>query len=234
VQTINLVQVVPPRPDLDAAQRALTCALARDHRDAHSAMRASCSRAQYPTEEALAQLGQVIAMFAGRVPIVNLVITVVSARASAASMVAVKIIELNRGEAGRSRRSTGASIQGRPTTTRPTVASRSCSGRCPVWTAGRSCIRFASQIHALVNRQKARILSEPNLLVNEGEEAEILIGGEIPVPIAQAGVGGAASITVEWKPFGVNLQDQADDQPEQRPDKAEVRRRSVRWTSAAA
>jgi len=64
---------------------------------------------------------------------------------------------------------------------------------------------FASQVHTLVQNQKARVLSEPNLLVNEGEEASILIGGEIPIPVAQTAVGGAASVTVEWKPYGVNM-----------------------------
>ena len=49
------------------------------------------------------------------------------------------------------------------------------------------------------------MLAEPNLLVNEQEDAEILIGGELPVPISQEGLGGFAAITVEWKPFGVNL-----------------------------
>ncbi|MGI5818068.1 MAG: pilus assembly protein N-terminal domain-containing protein [Armatimonadota bacterium] len=203
VQTVNLVQVVPPRPDLDAAKRALDAAIGESITVTRMGDEALMLEGSVPTEEALAQLGQVTAMFAGRVPIVNLVTVVEPERRRV--LVAVKIIELNRGGAEElgidwgqyeGTRFDDASYRGQPF----------LFGQVPGVDGWPELYRFASQIHALVNRQKARILSEPNLLVNEGEEAEILIGGEIPVPIAQAGVGGAASITVEWKPFGVNLQ----------------------------
>jgi pilus assembly protein CpaC len=64
---------------------------------------------------------------------------------------------------------------------------------------------FGARLQALVTENKARILSEPNLLVREGEKANILVGGEIPIPIAQASGATAAAITVQWKEFGVRL-----------------------------
>jgi len=41
-------------------------------------------------------------------------------------------------------------------------------------------------------------------VVNEGEEAQIVVGGEIPIPVPQAG-GGAAAVTIEYKQYGVIL-----------------------------
>lgn len=63
-----------------------------------------------------------------------------------------------------------------------------------------------ARIRALEQQNKAKVLSEPNLLVLDGQEANILVGGEIPIPIVQsAQAGGAVSITVEFKEFGVRL-----------------------------
>jgi pilus assembly protein CpaC len=49
------------------------------------------------------------------------------------------------------------------------------------------------------------ILAEPNLLAINGKPASFLAGGEFPVPIVQAGVGGAGAITIQWREFGVRL-----------------------------
>lgn len=65
---------------------------------------------------------------------------------------------------------------------------------------------LGSQIDALAQKNEARILSEPNLLVDDGGKANILVGGEIPVPISQPGGGGVATVTIEWKTFGVSLE----------------------------
>jgi pilus assembly protein CpaC len=68
---------------------------------------------------------------------------------------------------------------------------------------------LSAQLKALTTTNKARILAEPNLLVMEGKTANILVGGEIPVPVVQtatgAGIGTAGAVTVEWKEFGVRL-----------------------------
>jgi pilus assembly protein CpaC len=63
---------------------------------------------------------------------------------------------------------------------------------------------LGARLSALISQNRARVLSEPRLLVVEGEKARILVGGEIPVPIAQAAVG-LGAITIQYKEFGVKL-----------------------------
>jgi len=49
----------------------------------------------------------------------------------------------------------------------------------------------------------SKILAEPQLVARSGETANFLVGGEVPIPIAQGGAFG--SITVEYKQFGVGV-----------------------------
>ena len=49
----------------------------------------------------------------------------------------------------------------------------------------------------LENHQLAKILAEPHLLANSGEEAKFLSGGEIPIVIAQA-----LNTSIVFKQFG--------------------------------
>jgi pilus assembly protein CpaC len=49
----------------------------------------------------------------------------------------------------------------------------------------------------------SKILAEPTLVARSGETASFLVGGEVPIPIAQGGAFG--SITVEFKEFGVGV-----------------------------
>lgn len=67
-------------------------------------------------------------------------------------------------------------------------------------------LTIGSQLDLLREKNAARILSEPNLLVDDGGTATMQVGGEIPIPVSQVGGGGEGSITVEWKPFGVILE----------------------------
>jgi pilus assembly protein CpaC len=55
----------------------------------------------------------------------------------------------------------------------------------------------------LDRRGLTKILAEPTLVARSGEPASFLVGGEVPIPIAQGGAFG--SITVEYKKFGVGL-----------------------------
>lgn len=65
---------------------------------------------------------------------------------------------------------------------------------------------IGARVRALELQNKAKVLSEPNLLVLDGREASMLVGGEIPVPVAQSGSAGVGTaITVEYKEFGVRL-----------------------------
>ncbi|MGX9351576.1 type II and III secretion system protein family protein [Shimia sp. W99] len=56
-------------------------------------------------------------------------------------------------------------------------------------------------LEALENKGVVRTLAEPNLTALSGQEAKFLAGGEYPVPVAQEN----GAITVEFKPFGVEL-----------------------------
>jgi pilus assembly protein CpaC len=59
-------------------------------------------------------------------------------------------------------------------------------------------------IQALQQENVLQILAEPNLIAVDGKEANFLAGGEFPFPIVQ-GVGGAQSLTIQWKEFGIKL-----------------------------
>ena len=56
-------------------------------------------------------------------------------------------------------------------------------------------------LEALERKGVVRTLAEPNLTALSGQEAKFLAGGEYPVPVAQD----SGNITVEFKPFGVEL-----------------------------
>jgi len=52
----------------------------------------------------------------------------------------------------------------------------------------------------------ARLLAEPRLLTQSGQQASFLAGGEFPIPVQQGGTAAAAGgITIEFKEFGVGL-----------------------------
>lgn len=60
-------------------------------------------------------------------------------------------------------------------------------------------------IDALKENGLLNILAEPTLLTLSGKEARFLAGGEFPYPVPQAGTGGANTITIEYKTYGVGL-----------------------------
>jgi len=62
-------------------------------------------------------------------------------------------------------------------------------------------LTFQVLLEALETKGMVRTLAEPNLTALSGQEAKFLAGGEYPVPVAQD----EDTITVEWKPFGVEL-----------------------------
>lgn len=57
---------------------------------------------------------------------------------------------------------------------------------------------------ALDEKGIAKVLAEPTLIARSGETASFLVGGEVPIPVAQGAVG-LGSISVEYKDFGVGL-----------------------------
>lgn len=62
-------------------------------------------------------------------------------------------------------------------------------------------LQFDVLIEALEARGMVRTLAEPNLTALSGQEAKFLAGGEYPIPVAD----GDGRVTIEYKPFGVEL-----------------------------
>ncbi|MCF7887242.1 MAG: TonB family protein [Candidatus Omnitrophica bacterium] len=73
------------------------------------------------------------------------------------------------------------------------------------WSRG----NLSATLHMLIKEDKGRVLSRPKLLCLNGEEAELLVGGELPV-ITEATTGAEASsatssASVEYKEYGIKL-----------------------------
>lgn len=60
-------------------------------------------------------------------------------------------------------------------------------------------------IDALEEKGALRVLAEPNLIALSGDTATFLAGGEFPVPVAQDATDTRATVTIEWRQFGVSL-----------------------------
>jgi len=57
------------------------------------------------------------------------------------------------------------------------------------------------ELKALIKQGAAKILSQPNVITLSGENANIMVGGQIPVPVALEN----GKLTVEWKDYGIKL-----------------------------
>jgi len=66
-------------------------------------------------------------------------------------------------------------------------------------------INLGATIHDLEQQNVLQILAEPDLLAANGESARFLAGGELPYPVV-TGAAGQATVTVQFKPFGVKLE----------------------------
>ncbi len=66
-------------------------------------------------------------------------------------------------------------------------------------------VAFRYFLQALRQNNLLRILAEPNLVAISGQEASFLAGGEFPIPVPQSGAGGATTITIDYKEFGIRL-----------------------------
>lgn len=59
-------------------------------------------------------------------------------------------------------------------------------------------------ISALSDAGLSQVLAQPTLMARSGEPAEFLAGGEVPIPVPQAGTASGA-ITIEYRQYGVKL-----------------------------
>jgi pilus assembly protein CpaC len=66
-------------------------------------------------------------------------------------------------------------------------------------------LNLGANIEALEQRGLVEVLAEPNVMAVNGKEASFLAGGEYPYPIAQAAAGGAATISISFKEYGIRL-----------------------------
>ena len=62
-------------------------------------------------------------------------------------------------------------------------------------------LAFQVFLEALETQGMVRTLAEPNLTALSGQEAKFLAGGEYPIPVSD----GSSGISIEYKPFGVEL-----------------------------
>jgi pilus assembly protein CpaC len=85
-------------------------------------------------------------------------------------------------------------LPGATSLTAPATITGSASGLGPIGS-------LDATLSLLEQQNLARSLAEPNLVTVSGEVANILVGGETPIPVEQDN----NSITVEFKPFGVAL-----------------------------
>ena len=88
-----------------------------------------------------------------------------------------------------------------------------------------------AQLNALVKKGDAKILSQPYIITMSGDKAEILIGGEIPVPVNT----GDNAISVEWREYGIKLNIEPNVMRDDAVDsKIDTEVSSLDWSSAIA
>ena len=57
------------------------------------------------------------------------------------------------------------------------------------------------QLAAMIKNGSAKILSQPNIITLSGEKANIMIGGQIPIPTSYQN----GQLVIEWKDYGIKL-----------------------------
>ena len=65
---------------------------------------------------------------------------------------------------------------------------------------------IGATIKDLENKQVLQILAEPTLTTISGQKASFLAGGEFPFPVVQGSAGGTATVTVQFRSYGVKLE----------------------------
>jgi pilus assembly protein CpaC len=65
-------------------------------------------------------------------------------------------------------------------------------------------LNLGATLQAMESRGLVQILSEPNVLAENGKQGSFLAGGEYPYPVVQGTTGGA-TVTIQFKEYGVRL-----------------------------
>ncbi len=61
-------------------------------------------------------------------------------------------------------------------------------------------------LRALQDKGILQVLAEPNLTTVSGQAAKFQAGGEFPYPVIQGSSGGFTSVTIQFRPYGVQLE----------------------------
>ncbi len=199
---VNLVQVQPkPGLPLSDKRQLMADALGNLLRIRTVGNQALVVEGNVPTEAALKDVQQVVDLFKADTTVINMVKVVEPEKQQV--MVKVRVLDIIRGGLDRHGFSFAQSLlaSAEPGTRTPDLAAifRLRRDSLPTLRAPLDVL-----VNALVQDNTTKVLAQPNLLVNDGEQARILVGGEIPIPVPQVG-GAATSITIQYKEFGVIL-----------------------------
>lgn len=198
---INLVQVVEPRPTINEYQALVQAALGERIQVQPLNGQALVLKGTLPSAEELADVRDLIKSLNVDCQLIDTLRVALPEKQRI--MVRVRVIDVNR---------TAMEKLG---TEYGQIAVDPASGALqfvtqPFWVwleqGVDNVFDFGAQVDALVQNNLAKVLSEPNLLVDDGSKADILVGGEIPIPVSSGGAGGLQTVTVEWKEFGVRLE----------------------------
>ncbi len=66
-------------------------------------------------------------------------------------------------------------------------------------------LNIGATIQDLSNKQVLQILAEPTITTLSGQKASFLSGGEFPFPVIQGSTGGATSISLQFRSYGVKV-----------------------------
>lgn len=65
-------------------------------------------------------------------------------------------------------------------------------------------LNLGAMIRYLQANNLLEILAEPNIVTTSGKEAQLLVGGEFPVPVLQGGAS-AGAVTIQFRQFGIKI-----------------------------
>ena len=67
-------------------------------------------------------------------------------------------------------------------------------------------VGIGATLEALETKGILQVLDQPNLVTEDGKQASFLAGGQFPYPVVQGGgIGSPASVTIQFKNYGVSL-----------------------------